>query len=33
VARLKEWGGETTEEIEGREEHVVFSLPKVLRSA
>ena len=33
VARLKEWGGETTEEVKGREEHVVFSLPKVLRSA
>ena len=33
VARLKEWGGETTEEIKGREEHVVFSLPRVLRSA
>ncbi|NGP52342.1 4-hydroxy-3-methylbut-2-enyl diphosphate reductase [Thioalkalivibrio sp. XN8] len=33
VARLKDWGGETTEEVKGREEHVVFSLPKVLRSA
>jgi 4-hydroxy-3-methylbut-2-en-1-yl diphosphate reductase len=33
VARLKEWGGEMPEEIKGREEHVVFSLPKVLRSA
>jgi 4-hydroxy-3-methylbut-2-en-1-yl diphosphate reductase len=33
VARLKEWGGEIPEEIQGREEHVVFSLPKVLRSA
>jgi 4-hydroxy-3-methylbut-2-enyl diphosphate reductase len=33
VARLKEWGGEVPEEIKGREEHVVFSLPKVLRSA
>ena len=33
VARLKEWGGEVAEEIKGREEHVVFSLPKVLRSA
>jgi 4-hydroxy-3-methylbut-2-en-1-yl diphosphate reductase len=33
VARLKEWGGELPEEIKGREEHVVFSLPKVLRSA
>jgi 4-hydroxy-3-methylbut-2-en-1-yl diphosphate reductase len=33
VAHLKEWGGEIPEEIQGREEHVVFSLPKVLRSA
>jgi 4-hydroxy-3-methylbut-2-enyl diphosphate reductase len=33
VARLKEWGGEVPEEIKGREEHVVFSLPKVLRTA
>jgi 4-hydroxy-3-methylbut-2-enyl diphosphate reductase len=33
VARLKEWGGEIPEEIKGREEHVVFTLPKVLRSA
>lgn len=33
VARLKEWGGEMPEEIKGREEHIVFSLPKVLRSA
>jgi 4-hydroxy-3-methylbut-2-en-1-yl diphosphate reductase len=33
VARLKEWGGELPEEIVGREEHVVFTLPKVLRSA
>ena len=33
VERLKEWGGELPEEIKGREEHVVFSLPKVLRSA
>jgi 4-hydroxy-3-methylbut-2-enyl diphosphate reductase len=33
VSRLKEWGGELPEEVKGREEHVVFSLPKVLRSA
>jgi 4-hydroxy-3-methylbut-2-en-1-yl diphosphate reductase len=33
VARLKEWGGELPEEIIGSEEHVVFTLPKVLRSA
>ena len=31
VARLKEWGGELPEEVVGREEHVVFSLPKALR--
>jgi 4-hydroxy-3-methylbut-2-en-1-yl diphosphate reductase len=33
VARLKAWGGEVPEEIQGREEHVMFSLPKVLRTA
>jgi 4-hydroxy-3-methylbut-2-en-1-yl diphosphate reductase len=33
VERLKEWGGEVPQEISGREEHVVFTLPKVLRSA
>jgi 4-hydroxy-3-methylbut-2-en-1-yl diphosphate reductase len=33
VERLREWGGELPEEIKGREEHIVFSLPKVLRSA
>lgn len=33
VARLMEWGGEMPQEIVGREEHVVFTLPKVLRSA
>jgi 4-hydroxy-3-methylbut-2-enyl diphosphate reductase len=33
VSRLKEWGGELPEEVKGREEHVVFSLPKVLWSA
>jgi len=32
VARLKEWGGTTSEELKGREEHVVFSLPRALRS-
>ncbi|MEJ2513944.1 MAG: 4-hydroxy-3-methylbut-2-enyl diphosphate reductase [Gammaproteobacteria bacterium] len=31
VARLKEWGGEVPTEVVGREEHVVFSLPKALR--
>jgi 4-hydroxy-3-methylbut-2-enyl diphosphate reductase len=33
VARLKEWGGTTAEELKGREEHVVFSLPRALRAA
>ena len=33
VARLAEWGGQVPEEIQGRPEKVVFSLPKVLRSA
>jgi 4-hydroxy-3-methylbut-2-enyl diphosphate reductase len=33
VARLKEWGGTAAEELRGREEHVVFSLPRALRSA
>jgi 4-hydroxy-3-methylbut-2-enyl diphosphate reductase len=27
VARLQEWGGTPAEELKGREEHVVFSLP------
>jgi 4-hydroxy-3-methylbut-2-enyl diphosphate reductase len=31
VERLKEWGGEGAEEILGREERVVFSLPRELR--
>jgi 4-hydroxy-3-methylbut-2-enyl diphosphate reductase len=31
VARLKSWGGEEPRQIVGREEHVVFSLPKALR--
>ena len=32
VARLREWGGTTAEELKGREEHVVFSLPRALRT-
>jgi 4-hydroxy-3-methylbut-2-enyl diphosphate reductase len=32
VARLREWGGTGAEELRGREEHVVFSLPRALRS-
>jgi 4-hydroxy-3-methylbut-2-en-1-yl diphosphate reductase len=31
VERLKEWGGVAPREIAGREENVVFSLPKALR--
>lgn len=31
VARLKEWGGETSTELKGREENIVFALPKELR--
>jgi 4-hydroxy-3-methylbut-2-enyl diphosphate reductase len=33
VARLKEWGGEMAEEVSGREENVVFALPRELRAA
>ena len=29
--RLREWGGEPPDEVVGREEHVVFSLPRALR--
>jgi 4-hydroxy-3-methylbut-2-enyl diphosphate reductase len=32
VARLREWGGEGAEEIVGREENVVFALPRELRA-
>jgi 4-hydroxy-3-methylbut-2-enyl diphosphate reductase len=32
VARLREWGGEGAEEIVGREENVVFALPRELRT-
>ena len=33
VERLREWGGVAAEELKGREEHVVFSLPRALRGA
>ncbi len=33
VARLREWGGQDASEIVGRAEHVVFALPRELRSA
>ena len=32
VERLNEWGGEDAEEILGREESIVFSLPRELRA-
>jgi 4-hydroxy-3-methylbut-2-enyl diphosphate reductase len=32
VARLREWGGESAEELPGRTEHVVFALPRELRA-
>ena len=33
VARLREWGGVPAEELKGREENVVFSLPRALRAS
>lgn len=33
VARLRELGGETAQELPGRQEHIVFSLPQLLRRA
>ena len=33
VERLRQWGGEGAEEIVGREENVVFALPRELRQA
>jgi 4-hydroxy-3-methylbut-2-enyl diphosphate reductase len=33
VARLRKWGGEGAEEILGREESVVFALPRELRDS
>jgi 4-hydroxy-3-methylbut-2-enyl diphosphate reductase len=32
IAQLRSWGGEVAEELEGRKEHVIFALPKALRS-
>jgi 4-hydroxy-3-methylbut-2-enyl diphosphate reductase len=32
VERLREWGAEVPFELQGREEHVVFALPRALRS-
>ena len=31
IAQLREWGGEVAEELQGRQEHVIFALPKALR--
>jgi 4-hydroxy-3-methylbut-2-enyl diphosphate reductase len=31
VARLREWGGQGADEVVGREENVVFALPRELR--
>ena len=31
IAKLREWGGEVAEELQGRKEHVIFALPKTLR--
>jgi 4-hydroxy-3-methylbut-2-enyl diphosphate reductase len=33
IERLRSWGGQTPEEIIGREEHVLFNLPLELRKA
>ena len=32
ITQLREWGGEVAEELAGRTEHVIFALPKALRS-
>jgi len=31
ITQLKEWGGAIVDELKGREEHVIFALPKTLR--
>jgi 4-hydroxy-3-methylbut-2-enyl diphosphate reductase len=31
ILQLKEWGGAVVDELKGREEHVIFALPKTLR--
>jgi 4-hydroxy-3-methylbut-2-enyl diphosphate reductase len=33
VERLKEWGGQSVSELQGRAEHIVFALPKALRKS
>ncbi len=32
VAQLCQWGGKVVDELKGREEHVIFALPKTLRA-
>jgi 4-hydroxy-3-methylbut-2-en-1-yl diphosphate reductase len=32
IAQLRQWGGEVAEELQGRTEHVIFALPKALRT-
>jgi 4-hydroxy-3-methylbut-2-enyl diphosphate reductase len=32
ITRLREWGGQVVDEVAGREEHVIFSIPKTLRA-
>jgi len=32
IAQLRQWGGEVAEELQGRKEHVIFALPKALRT-
>ena len=31
ISKLKEWGGDVVDELKGREEHVIFALPRTLR--
>jgi 4-hydroxy-3-methylbut-2-enyl diphosphate reductase len=31
IAKLRDWGGEVAEELQGRQEHVIFALPRALR--
>jgi 4-hydroxy-3-methylbut-2-enyl diphosphate reductase len=31
ISQLKEWGGSVVDELKGREEHVIFALPRTLR--
>ena len=33
VSQLTQWGGRRADEVAGREEHVVFALPRELRQA